>query len=138
MEIALKWSTGSDLDLHVMDPCDGHISYLSRHRRCGPHLGELDKDMNAGGPGNRRNPIEHVNWQPDAVPIGDYRVFVNLHSRHGFGGTIGYSVVVKIDRDRGGPCLITRRGADSTASQGSRGSEVVVFKYPPDPADCDP
>jgi len=76
VRISLIWNTISDLDLHVIDPAGEEIFYGRRKSRS---LGELDVDMNAGGPFTQK-PVENVYWPLGKAPPGHYRVRVQLFS----------------------------------------------------------
>lgn len=77
LEIALSWSNANDLDLHVICPHGFEIFYGAKNAPC--CFGELDVDMNAGGPCSDTNPVEHVYWKRN-VPRGVYKVIVDHYS----------------------------------------------------------
>lgn len=77
LNITLGWSNASDLDLHVMCPTGGTISYPAGFKpECGASL-----NVDANGPGEELSdrPVEHVLFASDPQP-GTYRIRVNLYS----------------------------------------------------------
>lgn len=75
----LGWYNYDDLDLHMIEPGRAHIffgSKLSTMTR-----GELDVDMNAGGP-RSRTPVENIFYpQVGRMREGTYLLYVNQYSR---------------------------------------------------------
>ena len=92
VQISLAWNNGNDLDLHVMTPGNEKISYNQRHSRCG---GELDVDMNAGGPASQR-PVENVYWPVGRSPSGNFRVLVHHYAQHGGRDPTRFQVTIKV------------------------------------------
>ena len=75
MQIVLAWGDVNDLDLHVVCPDGGHISF--ERPRCSG--GRLDLDANARrpeAPSFTRTPMEHVVWIAPPPP-GRYDVYVD-------------------------------------------------------------
>jgi hypothetical protein len=72
VQATLLWASGSDLDLHVVDP-GGNEIYFSNPRS--PTGGSLDHDDTAGC-NTTGTHVENVFWPPGAAPSGRYRVFV--------------------------------------------------------------
>lgn len=76
VQILLSWSNYNDLDLSCIDPY-GYEVWYGNH--IVPSGGELDIDMNAGGPSSR-NPIENIYWPSGGAPKGKYQVRLTFFS----------------------------------------------------------
>jgi len=76
---SLSWFNSDDLDIHLIEPRGGaHISYSDKRSTTG---GNLDVDMNAGGP-NSRTPVENITYPNKCKMLeGEYHLFVNNYSR---------------------------------------------------------
>lgn len=78
-------NTTSDYDLHVMEPCGGHISY-SNVRRVNNSSGVLDLDaqgVDGHQPPEKR--VENVIYTDlSKMPSGKYLVYIDNYSRNGF------------------------------------------------------
>ena len=92
VQISLAWNNGNDLDLHVETPGNEKIWYNQRHSSCG---GELDIDMNAGGPASQR-PVENVYWPTGESPTGKFRVLVHHYANHGGRDPTRFQVTIKV------------------------------------------
>lgn len=72
---SLAWFNGDDLDLHLKEPNGFEIFFRDKmdHRT----MGNLDVDMNAGGP-HSRTPVENITFPNRAKMVeGEYLLFVN-------------------------------------------------------------
>ncbi len=90
VQIALTWSTPSDLDLHVVGPDSTEIYYANRSS---PSGGVLDLDSNAAceaGTGN-----ENVTWPTGHAPSGTYTVRVDEYAACGADST-DYVVTITV------------------------------------------
>ncbi len=67
LRFTLRWSSHSDLDLHVVTPSSAEISFENRLA----DGGTLDRDDRSGGPGS----VENVFWRTEP-PDGRYKVWV--------------------------------------------------------------
>lgn len=92
VQISLAWNNGNDLDLHVQTPGRETIWYNDRISSC---QGELDVDMNAGGP-RSNEPVENVYWPVGASPNGKYRVYVHHFANHGGRDPTKFQVTIKV------------------------------------------
>ena len=92
VQISLAWNNGNDLDLHVETPGNEKIWYNQRQSSCG---GELDIDMNAGGPASQR-PVENVYWPTGESPTGKFRVLVHHFANHGGRDPTRFLVTIKV------------------------------------------
>lgn len=92
VQISLAWNNGNDLDLHVETPGNEKIWYNQRQSSCG---GELDVDMNAGGPTSQR-PVENVYWPTGESPTGKFRVLVHHYANHGGPDPTRFQVTIKV------------------------------------------
>jgi len=92
VQISMVWNNGNDLDLHVETPGNEKIWYNQRQSSCG---GELDIDMNAGGPTSQR-PVENVYWPTGESPTGKFRVLVHHFANHGGRDPTRFQVTIKI------------------------------------------
>lgn len=88
VQITLAWNNGNDLDLWCVDPFGERIFYGHRLSRSG---GELDVDMNAGGP-ETNEPIENIYWPRGEAPSGKYEVMVNYFAQQGGADPTPYTV----------------------------------------------
>ena len=92
VQISLAWNNGNDLDLHVETPGNEKIWYNQRQSTCG---GELDVDMNAGGPESQR-PVENVYWPTGESPSGKFRVQVHHYANHGGRDPTRFQITIKV------------------------------------------
>jgi hypothetical protein len=68
--------------------------FINKNSRSG---GELDVDMNAGGP-NSNEPVENIYWENRKAKKGNYSVYINHYRNHncyGCSDPTNYTVVVK-------------------------------------------
>lgn len=73
VQVTLRWSGGSDLDLHVIDPNGEEISFSSTTSSSG---GQLDVDCIPGSSCPSDGPhVENVFWPTGAAPSGAYSAF---------------------------------------------------------------
>ncbi|KRF21002.1 hypothetical protein ASG90_00875 [Nocardioides sp. Soil797] len=72
----LRWTNGTDYDLHVVDPLGQHVWYSEPVSESG---GELDHDIIPGCSEETSDGsyIENTNWQEDTAPVGQYTVYVD-------------------------------------------------------------
>lgn len=78
LRTSLSWYNHDDLDIHVVEPNNVLISYMSK---LSPSSGKLDVDMNAGM-GRSRTPVENIIWTDKAkMKEGTYKVYVHNYSR---------------------------------------------------------
>jgi len=78
LRVSLSWFNYDDLDLHVVEPQGRGVAVFNEISfRCkrGWTGGELDVDMNAGGP-RSREAVENVVWMR-TMPDGAYQIVVN-------------------------------------------------------------
>lgn len=92
VQISLAWNNGNDLDLHVQTPGREIIWYNNRTSSC---RGELDVDMNAGGP-TSQEPVENVYWPVGASPNGKFRVYVHHFAKYGGADPTKFQVTIKV------------------------------------------
>lgn len=69
---SLIWESYTDLDIHCITPCRGHIYYGDKHDT---HGGFLDVDAN-GGQATTTKPVENIRWA-DHAPNGHYKFYVH-------------------------------------------------------------
>lgn len=91
VQILLSWSNYNDLDISCVDPMGKIVDYTNKRV---PSGGELDVDMNAGGP-TRSDPIENIYWPTGGAPKGKYTVFLTYYMRYD-GSQLATPYVVKI------------------------------------------
>lgn len=79
LRVSLSWFNFDDLDLHIHEPPGRGAASVRDHiffgNKRGWTGGELDVDMNAGGP-RSREAVENAVWMK-TIPNGAYRVVVN-------------------------------------------------------------
>jgi hypothetical protein len=75
LRVSLSWFNTDDLDIHIYTPGGSHINYAAKRGSCG---GQLDVDMNAGGP-YTRDAVENVSWV--TVQDGKYEVKVHNYTK---------------------------------------------------------
>lgn len=95
VQVSLAWDNHNDIDLHVQAPSGEVIFFRNRHSRCG---GELDVDMNAGGP-DSDEPVENIYWPLNTAPRGKYKVLAHHYRNHGADDPTEFRVAVKNDDD---------------------------------------
>lgn len=90
---SLAWFNHDDLDLHLEFP-GGHIYYASKYDyRAG---GELDVDMNAGGP-HTRSPVENITFpKRNRMISGEYKLSVHQFSKRET-QDVGFEVEMEFD-----------------------------------------
>lgn len=93
VQMTLIWNNINDLDLHVVCPSGERIFYQHNRSRCN---GELDVDMNAGGP-DSNEPVENVYWPEGGAPSGEFQVFVHHFANHGARDPTKFEVAIKYD-----------------------------------------
>jgi hypothetical protein len=119
IEVTLAWQGGADLDLFVMCPDGGEISY--RSQGCG---GELVADLNRDGGQPNSAPVEHIVWGDAGMPSGRYSVRVGLFRRHiETKPEIPYRVYFRLND-------AVQRSAEGKASQEGRIQDVFTFEAP--------
>jgi hypothetical protein len=77
LRVSLAWYNYDDLDLHVIEPGGGLIYFGAKQSRVSD--GNLDVDMNAGGP-KSREPVENTRWKK-RLRDGLYKVVVDQYCR---------------------------------------------------------
>ncbi len=93
IQVSLAWNNGNDLDLHVVTPRRERIFFGHRLSAC---HGQLDVDMNAGGPLSQQ-PVENVFWAQKRAPYGRFHVFVHHFATYGGPDPTAFEVHVLID-----------------------------------------
>lgn len=114
--ITLKWETGDDLDLSLVEPSRNVIFYA---RKDSPSGGHLDIDMNAGGRVSY-NPIENIYYDTDP-PAGNYRVAVKLFSKNSRVNKIPFRVYVKYHEEL--------QVIDASVSRRGESVNIIDFTY---------
>ena len=120
LRFSLSWFNSDDLDIHVYDPNDNHISF--QHM-----MDKLDVDMNAGNNINSIDPVENVSWtEPDK---GRYLIEINNYRRRnsanvGFeleiacnGTTTNYSYSKGLPNKETVKCLVLNYDGKSLANE---------------------
>jgi pSer/pThr/pTyr-binding forkhead associated (FHA) protein len=80
VQISLAWENRNDLDLHVLDPDGFEICFAQKVAPVSK--GELDIDRNVNFIGSTNEPVEHVVWEDESAPYGNYKVYVNHYTKH--------------------------------------------------------
>ena len=94
LRVSLAWSNGDDLDLHCMEPSRNRIYFGNKRSSTG---GELDVDMNAGGPTNSTDPVENITFPARRrMAEGVYRFEVNNYSQRST-SDVGFTIEVEHD-----------------------------------------
>lgn len=88
--VAISWSTGDDVDLHIIDPRGNEYYYAAREHRGSPARFEEDTTR---GPGNEF-------WLHPRVEPGVYEVYYNLFSHRDLENVPSVRGVVAHSRDR--------------------------------------
>lgn len=96
IQVSLSWNNVNDLDLHVLTPGKERIFFAHRASAC---RGQLDVDMNAGGPLSAE-PVENVFWPPKRAPFGRFHVFVHHFANHGAADPTPFEVHVLVNGRR--------------------------------------
>ena len=92
---SLAWHNGDDLDLHMTEPGGFHIHYGSK--QSASTGGNLDVDMNAGGPRDDRNPVENITYpEKENMRRGRYVLYVHQFSQRSLERP-GFTVEVEFD-----------------------------------------
>lgn len=97
LRASLSWHNGDDLDLYMYEP-SGDRLYFGNRSYASTNGGQLDVDMNAGGPKNPKDPVENIiyprrNGRKQAPGI--YTVQVNQYSQRDFDNPQGFEVEVE-------------------------------------------
>lgn len=79
IQASLLWNNFNDLDIHIVEPSGERIYFAHKRSRTG---GELDVDMNAGGP-KSDEPVENIYFPKNRAPAGKYKVYVDHYANHG-------------------------------------------------------
>lgn len=72
VQVTLRWQGEADLDLRVVDPTGGEVSYETPQSASG---GVFDVDANGACEGVK-SPIENIYWPTGIAPHGAYEVIV--------------------------------------------------------------
>lgn len=75
IQVTLRWDTGDDLDLIVVDPGRNVIDFGSP---TSPTGGQLDVDANGFCESRSISPVENIFWPTGEAPNGDYLAYVTL------------------------------------------------------------
>lgn len=75
IQVTLRWDTGDDLDLIVVDPDGSIIDFGSP---MAPSGGELDVDANGFCQTQNFTPVENIFWPTGEAPNGEYLAYVTL------------------------------------------------------------
>lgn len=74
VQATLLWSSGDDLDLHVIDPAGAELYFASPTSASG---GQLDHDDTAGCSAGSGTHVENVFWAEGTAPSGEYQAYVD-------------------------------------------------------------
>lgn len=74
VQVTLLWTSGDDLDLHVIDPAGTELYFGSP---TSPSGGELDHDDTAGCGTSGATHVENIFWPEGGAPSGEYQAHVN-------------------------------------------------------------
>lgn len=139
LRVSLSWFNFDDLDLHVHEPQGRGLGGLRDHiffgNKRGWTGGELDVDMNAGGP-RSREAVENVVWM-QRVPNGVYRVVVNNFAKResvdvGFvvevesGGRLSHFSYNKTVRDKQDVHVVTLHVKDGAVERVETGDPGIA------------
>ncbi len=119
---SLMWYNHNDLDLHIITPTGLEIFY--GNKKVGH--GELDVDMNAGGPVSMK-PVENIRWPKGKAPKGAYKVFVRNYATHGFPAKTPFKVELEVNGK-----VLHFEGETPTGRTGPS-SDVTAFEFSYDP-----
>ncbi len=113
VQVTLRWSGGSDVDLHVIDPSGEEISFSSPTSSSG---GQLDVDCIPGSTCADSGPhVENIFWPTGTAPSGSYSAFAR-----NLGDTTDFTLTVLV-----GGQEVTSDGG--TLSGGGTDSTPVEF-----------
>jgi hypothetical protein len=130
LRCSLAWHNSDDLDLHLVQP---GAPGPRGGKRAGYEIfygqkvdqktrGQLDVDMNAGGPTNPTNPVENITFPSrDRMVEGEYRLFVHQYSKRN-SDRGGFEVEIEFDGK------LWSFAYDKVVRQ-SENVEVAKFKY---------
>ena len=95
----LRWEGTADLDLHVRDPDDGYVSFLTVHAPMlsedEPHCeGILDIDCNSAPDRLCKKPIENIFWPVGRAPEGTYTVWTHLFQALRDGSEVPFTIEI--------------------------------------------
>jgi hypothetical protein len=95
IEVTLAWDGPADLDLHVNCP-DNKVLNFRSPTACGGRL--VSKDLGVGGGQSSSRSVEHVVWQAQPDPTGNYAVRASLYKRYTeTRPSIPYTVVMRVN-----------------------------------------
>ena len=75
VQVTLRWASGDDLDLIVVDPAGSIVDFSSP---TSPSGGQLDVDANGFCQTQSFAPVENIFWPTGGAPEGDYLAYVTL------------------------------------------------------------
>jgi uncharacterized protein DUF6777 len=114
VQVTLLWSSGDDLDLHVIDPQGSELYFSVPTSESG---GQLDHD-DTGGCRTEGAHAENVFWPEGAAPSGTYQAFVQNYK--GCGAPAAFELRVTV----AGAVVETIQGSLAGGEQ----TEVVTFE----------
>jgi hypothetical protein len=84
VQVTLLWTSGDDVDLHVVDPTGFELSYVTaRAPTQSPSGGQLDHDDTAGCGSAPTTHVENIFWPRGGAPSGTYQAYVQTYSSCG-------------------------------------------------------
>ena len=96
LRCSLSWFNYDDLDLHMLELNSFHIYFGDKHSPLTG--GNLDVDMNAGGP-HSRSAVENICYpRKDRIKEGIYTLFVNNYSKRET-VDVGFEVEIEFDNN---------------------------------------
>jgi len=132
VQVTLRWNTGEDVDLHVVEPtptgpCDVFYGNATG-AQCGA-VGSLDLDSNAGCTPDNVD-IENIIYVDGGVPSGTYTVRVDHWANCSPATTfVPYEVEVRNNGVISGYCGSFQSGGPGWNNHGSSGSGTTVMTF---------
>ncbi|MBN1436204.1 MAG: choice-of-anchor D domain-containing protein [Sedimentisphaerales bacterium] len=118
---------GPDIDLHVIDPLDGHWDY---HSEGSAHFDYDDQGEGGSDPEDDGNGPERAYWDGETAPVGDYEIYARWYD-YGYAVTDADSACVTLnvyERQVGGEQELVASYTDVLESRTDETPHWIYYK----------